>query len=112
MFNLRERGNLRASHLSRHQPILAIAAAARLVTATPPMIGDKAPDFALSTAQGKTVRWSEVAANGPVVLVVLRGIRTRSHNCGGFPAGSCRWNMVGRYGRGHFLASCGTYRES
>src|ERR1700676_487398 len=54
-------------------PFLVIAAAARLVAATPPMVGDKAPDFALSTVQGKTVRLSEVAAKGPVVLVVLRG---------------------------------------
>src|SRR5260370_26728863 len=54
-------------------PILVMAAAARLVAATPPMVGDKAPDFALSTVQGKTVRLSEVSAKGPVVLVVLRG---------------------------------------
>src|SRR5260370_19401032 len=54
-------------------PVLVMAAAARLVAATPPMVGDKPPDFALSTVQGKTVRLSEVAAKGPVVLVVLRG---------------------------------------
>ena len=54
-------------------PVLVMAATARLVAATPPMVGDKAPDFALSTVQGKTVRLSEVAAKGPVVLVVLRG---------------------------------------
>src|SRR6202140_625344 len=54
-------------------PFLVIAAATRLFAATPPMVGDKAPDFALSTVQGKTVRLSEVAAKGPVVLVVLRG---------------------------------------
>jgi len=54
-------------------PVLFMAAAARLVAATPPMVGDKAPDFALSTVQGKTVRLSEEAAKGPVVLVVLRG---------------------------------------
>ena len=54
-------------------PVLFMAAAARLVAATPPMVGDKAPDFALSTVQGKTVRLSEVAAKGSVVLVVLRG---------------------------------------
>jgi len=54
-------------------PVLFMAAAARLVAATPPMVGDKAPDFALSTVQGKTVRLSEQAAKGPVVLVVLRG---------------------------------------
>jgi len=54
-------------------PFLIIAAAARLVAAMPPMVGDKAPDFALSTVQGKNSRLSEVAAKGPVVLVVLRG---------------------------------------
>src|SRR6202162_2519867 len=54
-------------------PFLVIAAATRLVAATPPMVGEKAPDFALSTVQGKTIRLSEVAAKGPVVLVVLRG---------------------------------------
>ena len=51
--------------------ILVMAAAARLVAATPPMVGDKAPDFALSTVQGKTVRLSEVTAKGPVVLASI-----------------------------------------
>lgn len=54
-------------------PFLFMAAAARLVAAPPPMVGDKAPDFSLSTVQGKTVRLSELVAKGPVVLVVLRG---------------------------------------
>src|SRR5271157_3714491 len=54
-------------------PFLVIAAAARLVAATPPMVGEKVPDFALSTVQGQTIRLSEVTAKGPVVLVVLRG---------------------------------------
>jgi hypothetical protein len=49
-------------------PLLVIAAATRLVAATPPMVGDKAPDVTLSTVQGKTIRLSEVAATGPVVL--------------------------------------------
>jgi peroxiredoxin len=40
---------------------------------TPPAVGDKAPDFALSTQQGKRVRLSERTAKAPVVLVVLRG---------------------------------------
>ena len=54
-------------------PFLVIAAAVRLAAATPPMVGEKAPDFALSTIQGKTIRLSEVVSKGPVVLVVLRG---------------------------------------
>jgi peroxiredoxin len=46
-----------------------------LVAATPayPTVGEKAPDFALSTPEGKTVRLSDVMLKGPVVLVVLRG---------------------------------------
>jgi len=43
------------------------------VFAAPPMVSSKAPDFALSTAEGRKVRLSEVNAKGPVVLVVLRG---------------------------------------
>lgn len=42
-------------------------------TATPPAVGAKAPDFTLSTQQGKRLRLSEVTAKAPVVLVVLRG---------------------------------------
>ena len=41
--------------------------------AAPPAVGDKAPDFALSTPTGKSVRLSEEVSKGPVVLVVLRG---------------------------------------
>src|ERR1700693_1615038 len=37
-------------------PFLVIAAAARLVAATPPMVGEKAPDFALSTVDHPIVR--------------------------------------------------------
>src|SRR5438270_6413167 len=43
------------------------------VHAAPPIVGEKAPDFALSTPAGKTVRLSDVTAKGPVALVVLRG---------------------------------------
>ncbi|MGC2659013.1 MAG: peroxiredoxin family protein [Bryobacteraceae bacterium] len=50
-----------------------IAAALPLRAAVPPMIGEKAPDFTLSTPQGKKVELSQVVAKGPVVLVVLRG---------------------------------------
>jgi peroxiredoxin len=43
------------------------------VTAAPPTVGEKAPEFTLSTPEGKSVRLSEVMSKGPVVLVVLRG---------------------------------------
>ncbi len=54
-------------------PLLALVAALPLAAARPPMVGEKAPDFALSTPEGKSVRLSEMASKGPVVLVVLRG---------------------------------------
>ena len=54
-------------------PLLVLAAALPLVAAAPPSVGEKAPDFALSTPQGKSVRFSELVSKGPVVLVVLRG---------------------------------------
>lgn len=41
--------------------------------ATTPAVGEKAPDFTLSTTEGKSIRLSEETAKGPVVLVVLRG---------------------------------------
>lgn len=53
-------------------PVLALAAALP-GTAAPPSVGEKAPEFALSTPEGRTVRLSEVMSKGPVVLVVLRG---------------------------------------
>jgi len=36
-------------------------------------VGDKAPDFELPDATGKTVKLSELTANGPVVLTWYRG---------------------------------------
>lgn len=44
-----------------------------LTAAAPPTVGEKAPDFTLSTPAGKQVKLSDVEAKGPVVLVVLRG---------------------------------------
>jgi len=55
------------------RPLLVLAAALPLVAAGPPLVGEKAPDFALSTPRGKSVRFSELVSKGPVVLVVLRG---------------------------------------
>lgn len=40
---------------------------------TPPSVGDKAPDFALASLEGTTVRLSDQLRRGPVVLVLLRG---------------------------------------
>jgi peroxiredoxin len=46
---------------------------ATVAFAAPPAVTEKAPDFALKTPTGKTVRLSEMTAKGPVALVVLRG---------------------------------------
>ena len=43
------------------------------IFAGPPTIGDKAPDFQLSTVEGKAVRLSELTGRNPLVLIVLRG---------------------------------------
>src|ERR1700679_2526213 len=53
--------------------VAAFATVLPFAAAAPPAIGEKAPDFKLSTPEGKTVQLSEVEAKGPVVLVVLRG---------------------------------------
>jgi peroxiredoxin len=54
-------------------PLFVLAAALPLVAAVPPLVGEKAPDFVLSTPEGESVRFSELISKGPVVLVVLRG---------------------------------------
>ena len=41
--------------------------------ATPPQVGETAPDFELNELKGAPVKLSKLAANGPVVLVQLRG---------------------------------------
>jgi peroxiredoxin len=53
-------------------PLLVFAVVLPLAAA-PPNVGEKAPDFTLSTPEGKSVQLSEVISKGPVVLVVLRG---------------------------------------
>jgi peroxiredoxin len=53
--------------------LAALVAVLPVAAATPPTVGGKAPDFTLSTPEGKSVRLSDVVAKGPVVLVVLRG---------------------------------------
>ena len=54
-------------------PFVLIATALPVLVAAPPLMGEKAPDFTLSDAAGKSVRFSEVMSKGPVALVVLRG---------------------------------------
>src|SRR5258706_317020 len=54
-------------------PLFVLAAVLPLAAAAPPSVAEKAPDFALSTPQGKSVWLSEMVSKGPVVLVVLRG---------------------------------------
>jgi peroxiredoxin len=44
-----------------------------LTAAERPTVNEKAPDFTLSTPEGKSVRLSEMTPKGPVVLIVLRG---------------------------------------
>ena len=41
--------------------------------ATPPQVGDTAPDFELEAIGGEKVKLSETLKQGPVVLVMLRG---------------------------------------
>jgi peroxiredoxin Q/BCP len=47
--------------------------AAPVLPSNVPAVGDAARDFALATADGKTIRLSELTAQGPVVVVMLRG---------------------------------------
>lgn len=42
-------------------------------SAAPPAVGDTAPDFTLSSLDGRPTKLSAVLADGPAVLVVLRG---------------------------------------
>jgi peroxiredoxin len=60
-----------------HSPILSLfilgTVAPLFAVGAPPTVGEKAPDFTLSTIEGKTVSLSELTSQGPVVLIVLRG---------------------------------------
>lgn len=60
----------------RHQlgvALLACLLPLPLNAAAPPKVGEKAPDFALTTLDDQTVSLSELTPNGKVVLIVLRG---------------------------------------
>jgi len=51
----------------------ALAFALNATAATPPAVGDTAPDFTLKTLDAKPVELKQLTAESPVVLVVLRG---------------------------------------
>jgi thioredoxin-dependent peroxiredoxin len=53
--------------------LLALAFAALTLSAAPPAVGEKAPDFTLNNLDGKPVKLSDKTAKGQVVLIVLRG---------------------------------------
>ena len=58
----------------RHVALLILALlAAATARADIPAVGDKAPDFTLQTLEGTAVNLAKLNADGPVVLVVLRG---------------------------------------
>ena len=52
--------------------VLALGASLSLA-ATPPQVGDTAPEFTLNTLDGKAVALKDETTKRPVVLVVLRG---------------------------------------
>jgi len=55
-------------------PMLALFASVALAAdSEPPAVGDKAPDFELTTVAGESLKLSDQYQEGPVVLVVLRG---------------------------------------
>jgi hypothetical protein len=58
--------------------VAAFATVLPIAAAAPPAIGEKAPDFKLSTPEGKTVQFSEVEAKGAVVLGRVHTIKTMS----------------------------------
>ncbi len=47
--------------------------APQFASAATPAVGQKAPDFALSTPEGESVHLSNLTAKGDVVLILLRG---------------------------------------
>ena len=51
----------------------ATTAQAPAQAATPPQVGDSAPDFELTSLSGDQIKLSDTLAQGPVVLVMLRG---------------------------------------
>ena len=53
--------------------LAAISAAQAATSAITPQVGESAPNFSLQTLDARTVELKQLVAEGPVVLVVLRG---------------------------------------
>lgn len=53
--------------------LVVLIASQAAYSATPPKIGDAAPNFKLETLDGKSIELKQLVTNQPVVLVVLRG---------------------------------------
>lgn len=53
--------------------LLIAAFSAVTLAAAPPAVGDTAPDFTLRSLAGGDVQLSDIYAEGPVALIVLRG---------------------------------------
>ena len=52
---------------------IAFVASSILLTAAPPKVGDRAPDFSLQTVTDQAITLGTLTSNSPVVLLVLRG---------------------------------------
>jgi peroxiredoxin len=83
-------------------PFAALALTLSAMAATPPSAGDKAPDFSLSTPEGKMIRLAQVAAKTPVVLVVLRGFP-------GYQCPYCNRQVQELLGNAHAFAEAGVH---
>ena len=59
--------------LTRALIFVAAVTAIAFATADPPKVGDKAPDFTLSTVEGQRVTLTAELKAGPVVLILGRG---------------------------------------
>lgn len=76
--------------------ILAVAATA---TAGPPAVGSKAPNATVRTLAGQTVALHELAKQGPVVVIVLRGYP-------GYQCPACNQQV------GSFLGKAGEFKAA
>jgi peroxiredoxin Q/BCP len=53
--------------------LFVLSAATMAADAKPPAVREQVPDFTLEDLDGKAVKLSDLASNGPVVVVMLRG---------------------------------------
>jgi hypothetical protein len=53
--------------------LISVILTVSFLRAASPTVGDRAPDFQLTTVDGHTLRLSDAISNGPVALLVLRG---------------------------------------